>query len=332
MKTRVLPRSAVYALHILFWVCYGAILYASLSNWERSQTQIWITVISDVLTSSAIVYINFFWFLPKLYRKGKYTLYIVASVSLVVSLVFFRVNALPLSHKSISYTYFIRSVPAIGFYLLTTVIWFFDNLISANRREIELRNSKLDSELKFLKLQLSPHFLFNTLNNIYSMAYFSDKNTAPAILKLSEMMRHMLYEDQGKFIPLSREIKFMENFIELWRLKLDEKPTIVFKHSGVQEGHQIAHLIFLVFLENAFKHGNTMNGTIHVNLDIKEGEVLHFHVRNDMIAGNKTIDEKSGVGLINVRKRLDLIYPEKHTLTLREEPALFTVDLTIHMR
>ncbi|WP_339793455.1 sensor histidine kinase [uncultured Imperialibacter sp.] len=332
MKSRVLPRGAVYALHILFWVCYGAILFASLSNWEHSQTQIWITVISDVLTSSAIVYINFYWLLPKLYRRGKYTQYIVASVSLVVSLVFLRVNVLPLSHRSISYTYFIRSVPAFGFHLITTVIWFFDNLISASRREIELKNSQLDSELKFLKLQLSPHFLFNTLNNIYSMAYFSDKNTAPAILKLSEMMRHMIYEDQGKFIPLSREIKFMENFIELWRLKLDEKPTIIFRHTGVQERHQIAHLIFLVFLENAFKHGNTMNGTIDISLDITEGDVLHFCVSNDTITGNKTLEEKSGVGLTNVRKRLGLIYPEKHKLTLLEEPTSFTVNLTIDLQ
>lgn len=332
MKNYALSRSVHFALHVLFWVCYGAILHASLSSWIDSERAIWSTVISDVLASSAIAYLNFYWLLPKLYGKGKYTMYIVASIALVVFVVVLRVNILPLSHRSVVYTYFIRAVPAIGFHLVTTVIWFFSNMIYAQRREIELRNSQLNTELKFLKLQLSPHFLFNTLNNIYSLAYFGDRNAAPAILKLSGMMRHMLYEDQGKFISLSREIMFMENFIELWRLKLDEKPTIVFEHKGVHDGHRIAHLIFLVFLENAFKHGNTMSGSIHINLDVNDDDILLFHLRNDVVDARNTLEEKSGVGLSNVRKRLDLIYPRKHKLTLKQEPASFEVNLTIDLK
>jgi sensor histidine kinase YesM len=333
MKNHAQPRIIVYVLHIIFWVCYGAILYASLSVWNDSELAIWKTVFSDVLTSAAIAYLNLLLFLPKLYGKGKYTVYIVASLSVVAFVVFLRVNVLnALSHRSLMYTYFIRSVPAIGFYLLTTVIWFFNNMISAQRREVELRNSQLDSELKFLKLQLSPHFLFNTLNNIYSMAYFSDTNTAPAILKLSGMMRHMLYEDQGRFISLSREITFMENFIELWRLKLDEKPTIVFKHTGVREHHLIAHLIFLVFLENAFKHGNTINGSIDINLTVGKNDILYFNLINDVIDTPTTLVEKSGVGLSNVRKRLDLIYPGKHTLELVNLTNSFEVKLTIDLK
>lgn len=237
-----------------------------------------------------------------------------------------------MSHRSVTYTYFIRSVPAIGFYLITTVIWFFANMISAQRKEIELRNSQLASELKFLKLQLSPHFLFNTLNNIYSMAYFKEHNTASAIMKLSEMMRHMLYEDQGRFISLNREIVFMENFIELWRLKLDEKPIIVFKHEGVKDRHRIAHLIFLVFLENAFKHGNTMDGRIDIKLEIDAKENLHFYIKNDIIDARKTAEQESGVGLSNVKKRLNLIYPGKHELILDQDATSFEVKLTIDLK
>jgi sensor histidine kinase YesM len=334
MKQKTLSRRSIYCFHVLFWVCYGAILYASLSTWIESPAAIWGAVISDVLTSSAISYINMLWFLPKLYGTGKYTLYIAASLSLIIFIVFLRVSVLGVTHRSIVYTYFIRSVPALGFYLITTVVWFFNNMITAQRREIELRNSQLNSELKFLKLQLSPHFLFNTLNNIYSMAYFRDDNTAPAIaiLKLSGMMRHMLYEDQGKFISLAREISFMENFIELWRLKLDEKPIISFKHTGVNEGHRIAHLIFLVFLENAFKHGNTMDGSILVSLDVNRDDQLTFHLRNDIIGSETTLEEKSGVGLANVRKRLELIYPGKHKLTLQNDLRSFDVNLTIDLK
>ena len=332
MKLHSLSRSGVYVLHIFFWICYGGILYSSLGTWIDSPREIWRAVISDVVASCVVVYINLLWLLPKLYKKGRYALYVAASIALIATVVLLRVNFLGVVHKSVVYTYFIRTVPALGFYLLTTFIWFFNNLSSAQRREVELRNSQLNSELKFLKLQLSPHFLFNTLNNIYSMAYFSDANTAPAILKLSGMMRHMLYEDQDKFIALSREIAFMENFIELWRLKLDEKPNIVFSHSGVNEGHRIAHLIFLVFLENAFKHGNTMNGSISINLDVTKDDVLHFNVKNEVIDVRNTLEEKSGVGLLNVRKRLELIYPEKHNLTLQQEPTSFEVNLTIDLK
>src|SRR5690606_27118409 len=226
MKTRFISRPAFYALHILFWIGYGAILYASLSNWIDSDFELWNAILSDVLASSAVAYLTYDWWLPEKYGTGNYGIYILLSIALVVPCGLLWVHIKGVSRRSVSYTYFIRSVPAIGFYLSSTVIWFIVNLISAQRNEIELRNSQLASELKFLKLQLSPHFLFNTLNNIYSMAYFKDNNTAPAIMKLSEMMRHMLYEDQGRFVSLEKEIRFMENFIELWRLKLDEKPKI----------------------------------------------------------------------------------------------------------
>ncbi|RAI88455.1 histidine kinase [Algoriphagus yeomjeoni] len=332
MQTNLLSRPILYALHILFWLCYGAILFASMSNWVVSTTELWHIVISDVLASSAIAYLNYYWLLPKYYGKGKYGLYVILSVLLIASIVIVRVSIIGLSHRSMTYTYFIRSVPAIGFYLITTVVWFFANLIKAQRNEIELRNSQLASELKFLKLQLSPHFLFNTLNNIYSMAYFKENNTAPAIMKLSEMMRHMLYEDQGRFVSLSKEITFMENFIELWRLKLDEKPKIIFTHQGIKDRHQIAHLIFLVFLENAFKHGNTIDGTIEINLNINAGDRLFFYIRNDVIAGRKTAEEESGVGLTNVKKRLNLIYPAKHELELDQNATSFEVKLTINLQ
>ncbi|SHN34999.1 Histidine kinase [Cyclobacterium lianum] len=332
MKNNFISRPVFYALHVLFWLCYGAILYASLSNWINSSGEIWGAVISDVLTSSSIAYLNYYLLLPKLYKKGKYTGYILASIAVVVTIVLLRVNLLGMTHRSVTYTYFIRSVPAFGFYLITTVIWFFANMISAQRKEIELRNSQLASELKFLKLQLSPHFMFNTLNNIYSMAYFKEDNTAPAIMKLSEMMRHMLYEDQGRFVSLAKEIKFMENFIELWRLKLDEKPTIEFSHEGVKDRHRIAHLIFLVFLENAFKHGNTMDGRIAIKLTIDKEDVLYFYIRNDVLKARKTAEEESGVGLSNVKKRLNLIYPGKHELVLDQTTGSFEVNLKIDLK
>lgn len=332
MKNQILSKRITIALHILFWLGYGAILYASLSNWIDSTLELWKTLITDIIASSLIAYSNYFWLLPKIFGKKKYGLYLLLSLVLMVLVVLARVHIVGLTHQSQTYTYFIRSVPVIGFYLSSTVVWFIVSLISAQRNEIELRNSQLASELKFLKLQLSPHFLFNTLNNVYSMAYFQDKNTAPAIMKLSELMRHMLYEDQGRFISLFKEITFMENFIELWRLKLDEKPRIEFSYSGIKDRHHVAHLIFLVFLENAFKHGNTIDGSISVSLTVDEDDVLTFKIKNDILKARRTAEEESGVGLSNVKKRLDLIYSGKYKLDVEQGETVYIVNLIIDLK
>ena len=334
MKNIVLSRGVIYALHVLFWVGYGAILYTYMIGWVRSESLVRSAVLSDVFVSASISYFNLLLLLPRLYERGKYSKYIIVSILLMVVLVFLRVNVFPVAygHPFLVYNYFIRSVPIVGFYLVTTVGWFFNHLTSARRREVELRNNQLDSELKFLKLQLSPHFMFNTLNNIYSMAYFRDVNTPAAILKLSGMMRHMLIDEQDKFVSLAKEITFIENFIELWRLKLDEKPTIEFIHSGVTEEHRIAPLIFLVFLENAFKHGNTIDGKIYISLNINENDLLHFSIKNDIMETKGSPEEKSGIGLSNVQKRLNLMYPGKHQLVFSHERNSFEVNLNIELR
>jgi Histidine kinase len=334
MKNFELTRGVTFILHVFFWVGYGAILYAYMIGWARSESLVWGAMISDVFVSATITYFNLLILLPQLYERGKYSKYFIVSILLMVVLVFLRVNVLPVAHGHpfLVYNYFIRSVPIIGFYLVTTVGWFFNNLTTAKRREVELRNNQLDSELKFLKLQLSPHFMFNTLNNIYSMAYFRDVNTPAAILKLSGMMRHMLIEEQDKFISLAKEITFIENFIELWRLKVDEKPTIEFIYSGVAEEHRIAPLIFLVFLENAFKHGNTIDGKIIFSLTIDENDLLHFSARNDIMETKSTLEEKSGIGLSNVQKRLNLMYPGKHQLTFSQTGHSYEVNLKIELR
>lgn len=318
-------------IHLLFWCTYGALLYVSLSSWGYAQRTIWTSLLADVAGSATICYLNYMVLLPQFYGKGKYGTYIVSSVAAVITLITLRVSLFDLTHRSLAYTFFIRSLPIIVAYLLTTVVWFFNNLISAKRREVELRNSQLDSELRFLKLQLSPHFLFNTLNNIYSMAYFNDVNTAPAILKLSGMMRHMLHDAQHKFVPLSKEIDFLENFIELWRLKLDEKPQIVFTHSGINESQMVAPLIFLAFFENAFKHGNTIDGRIIVSLTVNKQGNLHLTINNDIMSAPTTLEEKSGVGLENVKKRLDLIYPGKHKLDIISDRQSYEVNLMLEI-
>jgi LytS/YehU family sensor histidine kinase len=216
--------------------------------------------------------------------------------------------------------------PLVGFFFISSTGWFVTDWFRSRKREVELVNSQLDSELKFLKLQLNPHFLFNTLNNIYSLAYFNDKNTPEAILKLSNMMRHMIYDSQDKFISLTKEVEFIDNFIELQQLKVDNGPDIRFTKNGIREGQKIAPLLFLAFLENSFKHGK--QGTVDIGLSVEKNR-LHFRISNLLPANPTTQLEKSGVGLMNVKKRLELIYPNRHELIMNSDDTTFTVELNV---
>ena len=218
--------------------------------------------------------------------------------------------------------------PLVGFFFISSTGWFVTDWFQSRKREVELINSQLDSELKFLKLQLNPHFLFNTLNNIYSLSYFNDKNTPQAIMKLSNMMRHMIYDSQDKFISLSKEVEFIDNFIELQKIKVENTPEITFTKTGIRESHQIAPLLFLAFLENSFKHGQ--KGTIEIDLSVKEN-LLHFSITNQIPKIQSNQLEKSGVGLVNVKKRLELIYPDKHELVMETNDTVFSVKLNLNI-
>ncbi|WP_400074873.1 sensor histidine kinase [Winogradskyella sp. R77965] len=195
------------------------------------------------------------------------------------------------------------------------------------------RQQEKDAELKLLKAQLNPHFLFNTLNNLYGLSVVKSDKLPNLMLKLSDLLRYSLYDTKDKFVPLEEEIKYLENYISLEKIRL-EKTTINFKIKGNITNKQIAPMLLIVFVENAFKHLSTENGKVDINIFPEENK-LHFSCKNTIDLENPIEESlekgRSGIGLVNAKKRLALIYPEQHDLKITNHKDNFHVDLILDL-
>ena len=198
-----------------------------------------------------------------------------------------------------------------------------------------LEQQKVSSELSVLKAQINPHFFFNTLNNIYALTLIDGEQARVAIHRLSRMMRYVLYESSGSTTLLSKEIAFVQDYIILMQLRFDERVTIVFEHPTPVHDVPVAPMLLLPFIENAFKHGvaATQASRVIVSLQQPTPDTLLFEVRNTRLAPNTSTDlaGSNGIGLVNTRRRLDLLYPNRYELRVTERTPAdeYQVDLTL---
>jgi LytS/YehU family sensor histidine kinase len=195
----------------------------------------------------------------------------------------------------------------------------------------EIEKEMLRTELSFLKTQLNPQFFFNTLNNIYSLAITGSDKTTSAILKLSAIMRYILTETKYDWVPIQSEIDFLNDYIELQKVRLTDNVELNVNINGTITNQKVAPLLFIPFVENAFKYGvsTVENSFIHINLNIKENSIV-FSVENSIAANaGNTLTETTGIGIKNVERRLALLYPHMHKLTIEKEKNTFRVTLTL---
>ena len=225
--------------------------------------------------------------------------------------------------------------PTILFFVGAKLAW--DNLRKQNDLE-QLQKEKMESQLQFLKSQLNPHFLFNNLNNLYSYAQEGSAKTGDIILQLSAIMRYMLYESRENFVPLEKELQYLRDFIRLQELQMEDRGTVRFEVTGQTGGRMIAPLVLITFVENCFKHSMSgQAGDIEIDIQaIIEEDQLHFHSRNTFAPEEHSTSTNRyltrGIGLENVRKRLELQYPDRHELLIRREDNFFIVDLHLDLR
>lgn len=201
----------------------------------------------------------------------------------------------------------------------------------SREREKGLVKEKLEAELKFLRTQTNPHFLFNTLNNIYALARKKSDDTADVVLKLSKLLRFMLYESKNDSISIADELKVLNDYIELEKIRYNERLTIRFTRSIDNELQPIAPLILLPFVENAFKHGageTRFRSFIHIDAQLKKGQLIFTIENSTEDDGEEEI--KANIGLSNVRRQLELMYPE-HRLDIDPGKKVFKVTLTINL-
>lgn len=195
----------------------------------------------------------------------------------------------------------------------------------------QLKNEHAKAELALLKSKVDPHFFFNTLNNLYGLTVEKSEKAPDVILKLSEIMRYVIYDSSDERVPLSKEVEYLEKYIELFKIRFHQKVDISFSRNIENGNELIAPLILSIFVENAFKHGaENLIENAFINIKLKaENGILNFLVENNF--KRKEDNSKSGIGLSNLKKRLKLIYPHKHQLVLQKHERLFTANLKIEL-
>lgn len=228
--------------------------------------------------------------------------------------------------KSIS-DYFI---PAMASAIVIFKKWYLDQ-----QKNKKLAEEKLAAELNFLKAQVHPHFLFNTLNNLYALTLIKSDKTPDIVLKLSDLLDYMIYKSNDKFVSLAKELEILEGYIELEKMRYNERLDFKYELNGKPGTHEIAPLILLPFVENCFKHGaskDRVKPSIYIRMDI-EPTFLFLKVVNSVPAEKKNeIKENEGIGLKNVQRRLELIYPGKHELKIQPGEKLFSVECKIFLK
>ena len=206
-----------------------------------------------------------------------------------------------------------------------------EKLKQNEKKQNELEKEKLNSELAFLKNQVSPHFFFNTLNNIYSLIGIDGPTAQDSVLKLSKLMRYLLYESEHGETLMSHEIEFMNNYIDLMKLRLNSKVELQIDFPAEFPDFTIPPLLFVPFIENSFKHGISYRDRsfIHLQMKIDHKQII-FSSENSIGKGGYTEDlQHSGIGLENVKKRLSLLFPDNHELKIENKDTVFCVELSI---
>lgn len=337
----------------------GWILVFTIIHYVVMQEPIALNPVKQFFTWGLLIglfYLNYLVFVPLLFPQKRLILYLlICSTSLVV--IFFSVKYLtthfPDTINFSAYPQLLSPAPGnstpqfqhdlpahtgalsviIGFVILaiSTSIRVTQSLYLNEEQRKEIQNEKLSAELLFLKSQINPHFFFNTLNSIYYLAHTKSDQSPAAILKLSEIMRYIIYEAVKDKVPLAKEMDYIQNYIDLQRLRLNDNVNIEFVvHLGSQS-YQIGPMLLIPFVENAFKHGIDYTQTTTISISaVMENKTLHFCVKNPNIQQNRVNLVSSGVGLKNVKKRLELLYPGNFQLFIREE-QLFTVDLYLNL-
>ncbi|WP_350286702.1 sensor histidine kinase [uncultured Croceitalea sp.] len=328
--------------HLLFWLAVYVFYIFSSASHELFGQSVETTFYRLPLFMAAAYSFNY-WQIPRYFKQKKYLAFVVSMLFVVISLVVvYRViGYYRLDEFCVDGPYPLISLEDFPFYMLSfhfpaLVMYFYKNNKeqAIERRKIyELEKEKVATELKYLKAQLNPHFLFNTLNNLYSYVITNSPKAPEMVLQLSEILDYILYKSQNTFVPLAEEIQTIQNYIALERIKYENRLKVRFNSDYKNKQLLITPLLLLSLVENAFKHG--VHGSIskpEVRILLEEtNEGIRFSVWNTKINDprNKTDNDKKRIGLANIERQLDLIYPKNYQLKKEDTDTTFNLELTL---
>jgi two-component system, LytTR family, sensor kinase len=357
--TRGVPQNRRIAIHIAYWVIWG--LFSSMAVISQQSFGNKLLIAFFTVVQSATIYYGITYFVfPNLLSKKQFIIGLLLLLLIYIlnylenlSFYFWAIEFHFLKPQSYFYEYAKNYVnkgmwgifkPENFFFEIYTALnavvfpflLKFSRVISEYSVRVErLSKEKSDLEIDFLRTQLNPHFLLNSLNNIYSQVICQDETAANSIVVLSDLMKYILYNSSEAQLDLDREIQFLQDYVDLEKLRGSRYLKIHFSKQGEMKGYNIAPLILINYVENAFKHGGAHEGEIAlIDIDIKfMDETLFLRIENDFVekmdGGNKT--KEGGIGIGNTRRRLKLLYPNRHSLIIKKDNNKFLVEIMIKL-
>jgi two-component system, LytTR family, sensor kinase len=350
------PKAINIVSHAAGWLFFFSLVVGFMANSPNSPH-----ITSQILSPPFLIFYAVFLFLfyfnmavliPQLYLKKRYIIYFFIIGALFVAIFFIRpfdglmklnlppgeMNRLPPpgdgprgpgGHGPLKMVDITSVILFITVWSLSTAICIIRQWRVTEQRALQAETDKVNAELSFLKSQVNPHFLFNTLNNIYSLAITKNENTAPSIMKLSNIMRYVTDEAGENFVQLESEVECMKDYIDLQRMRLGATMHVDFDVKGNTIDKKIAPLVLMTFVENVFKYGISSHepSDIIIKLSADEHNITFF-CQNKLFEAKRNT-ERTGIGIPNARKRLQHLYPNKHFLDISPENGLFTVQLTL---
>jgi two-component system LytT family sensor kinase len=339
-KSVFTSRAFAFGIHLVFWLAWLLFPFLFMDNFHIDFKYFMRNGFLLALLA-AFFYTNYFLLIPKCLLKKKVWVYLFLLLLsfIAVGVIFYlwgfvqelfgvRNPKFPMVNRLFFPFFSNLFVFALSSALRLTSEWFKNEKL---RKEME--NQKLTSELAFLKSQINPHFLFNTLNNICSLARKKSDDTENALLKLSQIMRYMLIESKDEKVPLKKEMEYLNCYIDLQRMRISDHVVMEVTVEGNPENRMIEPMLLIPFVENAFKHGVSYQEESNIQIKIiLSANTLNLLVENTIAAKtNDLLPPTTGIGLNNVQRRLQLLYPGKHTLVLKDDGVSYKVNLLISM-
>lgn len=330
-------------IHVLVWTVLFSLPYLLSSgqayDLEKILAHSWI----PLAFYAVIFYLNYFLFINAFLFQKKAVLYFLFNALVIIFFIwlnfefrnyFIEKNPMEVPKNGFppkKFFIYIDSLSLIIPVVFSITLRIYERWIKTEAEKKESENTRLESELQHLKYQLQPHFFFNSLNNIYSLVDISPEKAKETIHSLGILMRYLLYEVNTEKVSLKKEIEFMERYIELMDLRTSEKTIVEAEFSIIDEDLQVAPLLFISLIENAFKHGVSAINESRIYFSMRiEGEKIIFETKNNNFKKNSLDKSGSGIGLKNIQKRLELLYPGKHDFTIQESENIFTAKLEIN--
>lgn len=342
-------------IHIIIWCFFIGI---SLIQFYESPFHISTDFYIQWITGIILFYLNYTYLVTHFLLQKKYTHYIsILLVLIIIFMVFrheffapeFRMRQhnggnfprIPYNNEAINHriprrnpSIFFKILPSVFYILIiaiSTIIKILSEFYNDQQNKLIAESQRTATELNYLRTQTNPHFLFNSLNSIYSLAHKKSDLVPDAIVTLSEMMRFMLYETDNKYVLLEKEINYIKNYIELQKLRLNNIENISINIHGNTKDKFIEPMLLISFIENAFKYGTDYKGTAFVKIIISiEENIFSFWIENK-IENSRKDPENSGIGLANIKNRLNLLYPNTHQLDLTSTDSKYTVHLVLQL-